>query len=356
MGLLDGLFGPRQQAAQGPGQGLLGGAWEDFTTRVGDVRQNNPEAFLALGAGLLDGDMGAAVRGMGEAMGDYRSDMRQGNLQREGWDRQDARFDKTFALQQAEHNSRLQALGTERAQEQQRLNQTLKWAESTGDPDVMGLAGAGMFNEAFKVYQSKQSGPELEFKTLPDGTYGTFNPSGGQFEPLGSAPKTSSGGVEIELPDGTRFSSGGTEGQRRNQQLYSVIQPELQTVEQTFDALGQLGNQAAGAMGTPGNFVASPEYQMGRNSLQTIISSYLYSVSGATANPGEVATQTDMLLPKPGDSAGTLDLKKKRIQTMVRAVGIAAGAAAPAGFDGGAGGGGGGVSNRTSNGLSWSAQ
>lgn len=158
MGLLDGLFGGGQQAqmqAQAPGQGLLSGSWDEFTTKVGDMRQNNPEAFLALGAGLLDGDMAAGARGMARAMADYRGDKRQADLQREGWDRQDARFDKSFALDQARFDNTLAAQGTERAQQRQQINQTIKWAESTGDPDVIGLAGAGMFDEAFKVYQAK---------------------------------------------------------------------------------------------------------------------------------------------------------------------------------------------------------
>lgn len=268
------------------------------------------------------------------------------------------------------------------AQEQAKENRTLGYLRQNF-PDIAAQVDAGLpVTEAFRMatsggdltasqkefrmaqenpeyaefLQRRGSNPGLQMKTLPDGTYGTFDPASGAFEPLGSAPKSSSGGVEIELPDGTRFSSGGTEGQRRNQQLYSVIQPELETVERTFDAMGEIGNQAAGAMGTPGNFIASPEYQMGRNALQTVISSYLYSVSGATANPGEVATQTDMLLPKPGDSPQTLEMKKQRVRTMVRAVGIAAGATGSGGDQPavGAGGAGGGGANRTANGLSWS--
>ena len=71
-------------------------------------------------------------------------------------------------------------------------------------------------------------------------------------------------------------------------------------------------------------------------------------------NPGEVATQTDMLLPKPGESSETKAHKLERIRTMVRAVGIAAGAPAPTGQAVGQPSPG--ASNRTSNGLSWSAQ
>jgi hypothetical protein len=56
------------------------------------------------------------------------------------------------------------------------------------------------------------------------------------------------------------------------------------------------------------------------NSLQTIVSSYLYSVSGATATPEEVRKQTDILTPRPGESKDSIENKKKRVRTMVNAV------------------------------------
>lgn len=152
MGILDGLFGGGQQMrAQAPGQGLLG----DFGARMTQMQQTNPEAFIALGAGLLNGDMAQGAAGMGQAVGRYRDREADAGLQREGWDRADARFDKTFGLQQAQYNNQLAAQGTAKAQQAQQINQTIKWAESTGDPDVIGLAGAGMFDEAFKVWNAK---------------------------------------------------------------------------------------------------------------------------------------------------------------------------------------------------------
>lgn len=155
MAILGGLFGQSApQQAQAPGQGGLGGLGQSLM----QLQQTNPEAFIALGSGLLNGNMAQGVSGMGQAIGQYRGDQRQADLQREGWDRQDARFDKTFGLQQQQFNQQQQALGTERAQRQQQMNQTLRWAESTGDPDVIGLVGAGMTNEAFKVWNAKTTG------------------------------------------------------------------------------------------------------------------------------------------------------------------------------------------------------
>lgn len=123
-----------------------------------------------------------------------------------------------------------------------------------------------------------------------------------------------------------------TEATRRNQQLATVIVPELKSllgdpqsgVKGTFDSLGDLGQQMRGGIPGVGNFLTSPEYQQAQNSMRTIVASYLYSVSGATANPGEVENQVSVLTPRPGDSPQTVAAKKQRLQDMVQAVVAAA--------------------------------
>ena len=110
-----------------------------------------------------------------------------------------------------------------------------------------------------------------------------------------------------------------TENERKNQSLYSVIKPELKIVEDNFDALSDLGNQAYSKLPFS-EYATTPEYQKAANSLQTIVSSYLYSVSGATATPDEVRKQTDILTPRPGESAESIANKKRRVRTMVEAV------------------------------------
>lgn len=107
--------------------------------------------------------------------------------------------------------------------------------------------------------------------------------------------------------------------QRKNTQLYQVVAPELEVVKKNFPELASLTNQAK-AMMPGGNFLLSSGYQEARNSVQTIIASYLYSVSGQTANPGEVATQTEILMPKPGDGKETVANKLKRLETMVDSI------------------------------------
>lgn len=119
-----------------------------------------------------------------------------------------------------------------------------------------------------------------------------------------------------------------TEAQLRNQQLYQVAAPELKIVEDNFGALSNLSDQAWSAI--PGssnygaNYMQTPEYQRATNSLQTIIATYLYSTSGATANPGEVANQASVLMPKPGEDPASVADKLARVRTMVDAIKTAA--------------------------------
>ncbi|RUX48560.1 hypothetical protein EOA33_15230, partial [Mesorhizobium sp. M4A.F.Ca.ET.050.02.1.1] len=139
------------------------------------------------------------------------------------------------------------------------------------------------------------------------------------------------------------------EQQQRDNKLYSVVAPELQIVEKNFSALSNPSDQALSAIPRGSDFGAeylkSPEYQRASNSLRTIIASYLYSVSGATAAPAEVENQAAILTPKPGEAKASLDDKLARIRQMVDAI-KGGGGSAPAGNAGTGGG-------TTSNGLKW---
>lgn len=137
-----------------------------------------------------------------------------------------------------------------------------------------------------------------------------------------------------------------TEATRRNQQLATVIEPEVQslmgdgTKPGTFDALANGWDQARDAGGDAVRVLGqgpSPAYQQAKNSLKTIIASYLYSVSGATANPGEVENQASVLTPRPGEDPNSIADKKRRIQVMVDAVRAAA-TGKPINIDGPSGG------------------
>lgn len=111
-----------------------------------------------------------------------------------------------------------------------------------------------------------------------------------------------------------------TEAAVRNGQLFSVAAPELGIVNETFSSLTDASNQILAKAGVPGNFVTSAPYQRAKGAISTIIATYLYSVSGATANPGEVANQTEILTPRLGEKPDAVADKLRRINTMVNSI------------------------------------
>ncbi|MBZ9926777.1 phage tail tip lysozyme [Mesorhizobium sp. BR1-1-4] len=144
------------------------------------------------------------------------------------------------------------------------------------------------------------------------------------------------------------------EQQQRDAKLYAVVAPELQIVEDNFKALSNTSDQALSAIPHGSDFGAdylkSSDYQRASNSLKTIIASYLYSVSGATAAPAEVENQASILTPKPGEAQASVDDKLARVRAMVDAIKSSRGGGdAPAAVTGTGTG-------TTSNGLKWSLE
>ena len=148
---------------------------------------------------------------------------------------------------------------------------------------------------------------------LPDGVKPVAPPAGYQWNADGTQAFIPGGPADPATAGKT------TEATRRNQQLAKVIVPEMDTLAKNWQALSDVGNQAAGSSDLTAG-LSSPQYQQAKNSLKTIIASYLYSVSGATANPGEVENQAAILTPKFGESPESVADKLKRVQTMVQAV------------------------------------
>lgn len=117
-----------------------------------------------------------------------------------------------------------------------------------------------------------------------------------------------------------------TEDQAKNTQLYARSKEQLKILvgdgkkdKGTFDQLAMTGNQI-GSMVPGTTYFTSTGYQRADGALKDIAASYLYSVSGATANPGEVANLADTVRPKPGDSAQTIADKKARVSQMVESI------------------------------------
>ncbi|MCT2578559.1 MAG: hypothetical protein E5X23_28600 [Mesorhizobium sp.] len=170
-----------------------------------------------------------------------------------------------------------------------------------------------------------------------------------QPNPAPTGPRADNAGI---LPLTAPKSKPPNEQQQRDNKLYSVVAPEMQIVERNFSALSNPSDQALSAIPHGSDYGAeylkSPEYQRASNSLRTIIASYLYSVSGATAAPAEVENQAAILTPKPGEAKASLDDKLARIRQMVDAIktGGSGTVATPAGSGGGT----------TSGGLKWSIE
>lgn len=124
-----------------------------------------------------------------------------------------------------------------------------------------------------------------------------------------------------------------TEGQRRNQQLASVVEPQVQIIEENWKDLTDPGNQSIGfntIARAPGFALTSPGYQRATNALKTIAQSYLYSVSGAAATDAETQKIVDSVTPKFGESEQSVNDKKALIRRMVESIKAAGGGDAQA--------------------------
>lgn len=243
----------------------------------------------------------------------------------------------------------------------EQTNATRSWLEQQGYTDLVPLVDAGQaglaYGEALKRMQPGY-GQEAAIKPieingqLVDPTTGKVMgdyrdpqsgmgaaPSGYQWNPDGTQAYIPGGPADPSTPAKT------TEATRRNQQLASVIQPELAAVEQNWAELASGQNQAGNMVPGIGNALTSPGYQQASNSLATIAQSYLYSVSGAAATDAEVRKIVDSVTPKPFESQQSINDKLARIRQMAAAVVEAGGGGqqqAPAG--------------QTSTGLQWSIE
>lgn len=252
------------------------------------------------------------------------------------------------------------ALQEQEAEQAQAKNATLEWLRSNGYNDlVAGVEGGGLdmgtaWSEALRRGQPGEAPKPIEvggvlldpvtYQPIFDSRTGSGQPSapsGYQWNPDGTQSYIPGGPADPSTQAKT------TEAQRRNQQLASVIQPELAAVEQNWSELANPQNQAGSMIPGISNAVTSPGYQQASNSLATIAQSYLYSVSGAAATDAEVKKIVDSVTPKPFESQQSIDAKLARIRQMADAVIQAGGGGAqqmqaPAG--------------QTSNGVQWSIE
>lgn len=130
-----------------------------------------------------------------------------------------------------------------------------------------------------------------------------------------------------------------TVSEQRYGLLYQNAVAELPTVEQTFYALSELGNQVGDMVPVINNFLTSPDYQVALDAVTQIVQMQTYALTGAAATESEAARIAATLLPEIGDSPERLAEKLERIRRSVAnirgpagpAVGDAAATPPPAG-------------------------
>ncbi len=316
-----GLLGQQQQPVA-PAPTAQGGG-NMFSDLFGGVGSGEPNyALMAIGQGIQQGDVSGAIRDYAPIMAAGRSkNATKAWLMKKGMTAEDA---DVYAS-----NPSL-------------LSEALK----PHTPHYSSAGNGVMFNEDTGQYVRDPNAPAAPRKAPTIQSF--FDKNGNEIKKQWN--EQTGGWDTVEGVKMTRDKV--DDYTKKNRSLYSVVQPEMESLlgpdgkSGKFDALAGLGSQAGGIISglgktlTGGNvdlsgFTTSADYQNAKNSLSTIVASYLYSVSGQTANPGEVKNLTESLMPVPFDKA--LGEKKRRIQTFVAAIKKAAEGGGLQGQDSGGG-------------------
>lgn len=154
-------------------------------------------------------------------------------------------------------------------------------------------------------------------------------PGGGQASAPGAPPQsvpqaspgaapTAALGVPQNVIPGTKKPA--TESESRNGAIGHILLNEVPTLGASFNALSDPKGQFLSLFGAAGNPWQSEEYQRAAGAVKSSVTNVLYSLSGASSNPGEVLNQIDILTPKYGDKPGVLADKLNRFKTYVRSI------------------------------------
>lgn len=134
-----------------------------------------------------------------------------------------------------------------------------------------------------------------------------------QMGPNNQITRIGGGGVTI---------NNGTVDERRYNLLYRTAVDELPVLEETFGALGEVGNQAADALpGAIGNFLVSEDYQRAKYAAIAVIQAQTYAMTGAAAPESEAERLASLMLPRAGDGPTVIAEKLERIRRAVANLG-----------------------------------
>lgn len=121
-----------------------------------------------------------------------------------------------------------------------------------------------------------------------------------------------------------------SESERRAGAVLHVLNAANDRVNGVEEGLGK-GQLALSRGGMFGRAIQTPEAKQYDDDLKLMVSHYLYVLSGATANPGEVANQAATMRINEADDPATRAIKTTRRRQMVEAVKLMAGRAAEQG-------------------------
>ncbi len=110
--------------------------------------------------------------------------------------------------------------------------------------------------------------------------------------------------------------------QARNGAIGHILLGEIPTLGANFKALTDPKGQLLSAVLPEGvaNVWQTDEYQRASAAVKASVANVLYSLSGASSNPGEVLKQIDVLTPKFGDKPGVIADKLQRFKTYVKSI------------------------------------
>lgn len=208
---------------------------------------------------------------------------------------------------------------------------------------------------ALKLATMKGAGKNFDFKTLPDGTYGTFDPDTGQFSPLGQSAKAAepttnmreleAAGLKpgtpeyqeallgLKKPKGMIIESDGQGGFRMAQgtDLGTSLNVEqgkntgfllrAQDANEAITKLEKEGtsawNKLAGGVPVVGNYLVGEDSQKLTQAKRDFINAVLRQESGAVISPEEFANAEQQYFPQPGDGDDVIAQKRKNRENAI---------------------------------------
>lgn len=307
------------QAAQTMGQpgGILG----DFMKQLQTMRQENPQALMALGAGLMQGNPGAGFAAMGDAMGQYR----EGMAKRQEQQRQ-ANLTTRFLMNKGMSAEEAEAA----AANPEILSSLLK--QTAGDRQGLMNAGNGnIFDPNTREWITPPGGREgfrqasKEEAAAYGATAGQFGPDG-RFYPI-NAPSGMS--IESDGQGGFRVAQGPgvqnkpfTEAQSKDNVYATRARGALPTINEYEQNLTSLGDRALNMdpTGLVRGPMQSPDFQVAQTAGDEFLQAILRKDTGAAITAQEQILYGKTYLPQPGDGPEVIAYKRQARERAVAAL------------------------------------